>query len=51
MCVTLVSDPQHRSCLLGTPCVLFPLSPFVPTVVKLCSLENSLLRLGRSAEG
>lgn len=46
VCVSLVFDPQHRSCLLGTLHVLFVLSPCVPTVVKLCSLENSPLGLG-----
>lgn len=51
MRVSLVFDPQHRSCLLGTLRVLFALSPFVPAVVKLCSLENSPLRLGHLAEG
>lgn len=44
-------DAQHRNCLLGTLCVLFALSPSMPAVMKLCSLEKSPLGLGRLAEG
>lgn len=51
LCVSLVLVPHHKSYLLGTQRVFFALSPFVPGVVKLCSLENSLLGLGCLAEG
>lgn len=39
------------SSLLGTLCVLFALSPSMPAVVTLCSLENSPLGLGHWTEG
>lgn len=39
------------SSFLGTLCVLFALSLSIPTVVMLCSLENSPFGLAHWAEG